>query len=271
MIDGATRLLVIIGDPIAQVRSPLALNRRLASLGHNQVMLPWHAPADAFAPVMTGLMQTRNLDGIVVTYPFKEKALAFADRIAPRAAQVGAANAIRREADGRWTADMFDGVGLVQAVASLGEDVSGRGVKLLGAGGAGSAIAFALAASGASELSIYDVDPVRAASLADKVGKASPACRTASGGPELGAATLLVNATPVGLRADDPLPVPLDELTRATTVIDIVTRQAGTRLLEHARARGCPHVGGAAMVEGQLEALLEFFGLAKPSGMERAA
>ena len=59
-------------------------------------------------------------------------------------------------------------------------------------------------------------------------------------------------------------------LTRATTVIDIVTRQGGTKLLDHARALGCKHTGGAAMVEGQLDALLAFFGLLKP-GMERAA
>lgn len=261
MIDGATRLLVIIGDPIAQVRSPVAFNGRLAELGLNHVLVPCHAPAGAFAQVMAGLMQTRNLDGIVVTYPFKDKALALADTVAPRAAQVGATNAMRREPDGRWTADMFDGIGLVRAAARLGDVVRGRAVKLLGAGGAGRAIAFGLAEAGAREISIYDLDSSKAAAVAAAVSRDFPMCRTAAGGPELGGATLLINATPVGLGADDAPPVPLGELTPAMAVIDIVTRPEGTRLLEHARELGCAHIAGAAMVDGQREALLEFFRL----------
>jgi shikimate dehydrogenase len=270
-IDGATRLLVIVGDPIEQVRSPITFNQRLAEIGSRHVMLPWHAPEAAFAPVIAGLLKTGNLDGIVVTYPFKAQALAWVDTVAPRAALVGATNAIRREADGRWTADMFDGVGLVRAVASIGESVAGRSIKLLGAGGAGSAIAFALADAGARSLSIHDLDTAKAARLAAKVTAHTHGCQAISDGPALGDVSLLINATPVGLAADDPTPVPVTELTAATTVIDIVTRPGGTRLLGQARAIGCPHTGGAAMVEGQRDAMLEFFGLATPPGTERIA
>lgn len=258
-IGGTTRFLVIIGDPIAQVRSPAAFNTRLAESGDNRFMIPWHAPVAAFERVMAGLMGTANVDGIVVTYPFKERALAFADIVMPRAAQVSAVNAIRREADGRWTADMFDGLGLVRAVASLGQSVRDRSVIVLGAGGAGSAIAFALADAGASKISIYDIDTAKATVLASKLNAILPDARAAARGPELGGIDLLINATPVGLAANDPLPVQLSDLTHETTVIDIVIREGGTRLLNHARSLGCPNVDGAAMVDGQTAAILEFF------------
>lgn len=259
MIDGSTRLLVIVGDPIDQVKSPMTFTTKLRERRRNHVMIPWHVRPDAFVPVMTGLMLTSNLDGIVVTYPYKERALALVGKVGPRAAQVGAANALRREPDGRWSADMFDGVGLLSAIASLGQDVRGRGVKLLGAGGAGSAIAFAVAEAGAAALSIYDIDAARAARLARNVAAAAPGCTVEAGDDRLGEATILINATPVGLRESDPMPARLEDLTDATTVVDIITRQGGTRLLAHAKARGCLHTGGTAMAEGQVEALLDFF------------
>lgn len=258
-IEGNAKFLVIVGDPIAQVRSPSAFNARLVECEGNYFMIPWHAPEPAFERVMDGLMQTRNVEGIVVTYPFKERALAFADIVARRAAQVGAVNAIRREADGHWTADMFDGLGLLRAVADLGQSVRGRSVKLLGAGGAGSAIAFALADAGASKISIHDIDAAKATALASKVNATLSAARASAHGPELGDSDLLINATPVGLAAGDSLPVQLPGLTCATTVVDIVIREGGTCLLDYARKLGCPNAGGAAMVDGQVEAILQFF------------
>ncbi|NYZ17641.1 shikimate dehydrogenase [Azospirillum sp. RWY-5-1] len=260
-IDGATRILAIVGDPIVQAKSPLLYNPRIARAGRNAVLVPWHAPEAHFDAVMAGLMRTGNVDGIVVTFPFKQRAMALADRHGRMAGLVGALNALRREADGSWTGDMFDGVGLVRAVAATGASVAGRRVKLLGAGGAGSAIAYALADAGAASVSIFDRDTARAAATAAGVTGQFPGCAAAPGGPELGDVDLLVNATTVGLAADDGLPVPLPDLSPATLVVDIVPRTGGTALLAFARDRGCPHVAGPAMVEGQADAVLEFFGI----------
>ncbi|MDE2006181.1 MAG: shikimate dehydrogenase, partial [Rhodospirillales bacterium] len=110
-ISGRTRLFGIVGDPIAQVGSPGAFNPRIAALGADAVLVPLHVPAASFETAMAGLMRLGNLDGLLVTVPFKQRALPLADRVCPVAALVGAANALRRDADGRWTADMFDGVG----------------------------------------------------------------------------------------------------------------------------------------------------------------
>lgn len=257
-IDGATRLLAIIGDPIAQVKSPLFYNARLAGAGANTVLIPWHVPEKDFGTVMRGLLATANLDGIVITYPFKQRAMAFAARLDAMAERVGAINAMRREADGSWTGGMFDGLGLLQAVQKLGKSVRGARVKLLGAGGTGSAIAHALAASGAASIFIYDAAQEKAETLVSELATFYPKVRVDVSGPYLGEADILINASPVGLSDQDDLPVPMPDLTRNMAVIDIVPRTS-TALLRRAAEIGCPHIGGAAMVEGQSDIVLGFF------------
>jgi len=100
-IDGSATFLVIHGDPIAQVRFPIAFNARLRARGCNQRMIPWHAPLHAFNQFIPGLTTARNHDGIVITYPFQARVLAFATSVSRHAVEVGAASALRREADGR--------------------------------------------------------------------------------------------------------------------------------------------------------------------------
>lgn len=259
-IKGSTRLLVIVGDPIAQARSPEVLNTMLASRGLDVALVPWQVHANDLDVVMHGLMRTANLDGIILTYPHKQAALALADEVLPRARQVGATNAMRRNAAGRWVADMFDGVGLVGALAASGVKVSGSRVKLVGAGGAGSAIAYALAAAGAAQIGIVDLDEGKARALACAVAAAHPDCVTQKGSPGLESEDILINATTVGLREEDGLPIALDGLASRSTVVDIAPRREGTALLAEARAQGCRTIAGGAMVEGQAAALLEFFG-----------
>lgn len=262
MIDGATRLLAIVGDPVRHARSPVVINRLLALTGSNAVLVPWHVRPEAFDGAVQGLKQTANLLGFVVTYPYKYRAISLADRLQPIAARVGAVNALRRDADGSWTGGMFDGAGLVKAAEGLSRPVAGRAVALLGAGGAGAAIAHALAEAGVARLSIFDLDGAKAEALVAAVGADHPSCAVTHSAPALDGADLLVNATPVGMEDGDALPGPMSCLTAATTVIDIVPRAGGTPLLALARERGCPNAGGAAMVEGQATVLIDFFGLA---------
>lgn len=259
MIDGATRIYAIIGDPIRQARSPSVYNPLIRASGRNAVLVPWHAQPDAFAAAMTGLLATSNVDGIVVTFPYKQDVLGFADIVLPRAAEVGAANALRRDRSGRWVADMFDGVGLVRAVEAGGRSVAGSRAWVVGAGGAGSAIAHALAAAGAASINVSDLDTERQRRLGAGLAAAHPGLQVATGPAPLRDVTLLVNATTVGLGDDRRLPIEIDGLTTATTVVDIVPRAGGTPLLEKARAQGCMTIAGSAMVEGQAAAVLEFF------------
>jgi shikimate dehydrogenase len=135
-ITGATRLYAIIGDPIAQVGSPSAFTERFAAAGKDAVLIPVHVPSIG-STRSSQLMGIGNLDGLLVTVPFKPRMVPFASRLGPAAKCISAVNALRREADGSWTGEMFDGAGFVRAMERKGAALHRQRVLLFGAGGRG--------------------------------------------------------------------------------------------------------------------------------------
>jgi shikimate dehydrogenase len=266
VVDGETRLFVIVGDPIAQVRSPQTFNPRLRDAGRNAVLVPLHIPQARFDTVFPALMALGNLDGIVVTVPFKARALAFADRVLATGERVGAINALRREPDGTWTGDMFDGRGLIRGLRERGHQIAGRRVLLLGAGGAGSATGYALAEAGAAAITIHEVDAAKAERLAAGIRAAHPACHAVAGPPDSAAHDMLINATPIGMADAPRMPVAFGRFDPALLVCDVIVKPEETPLLRHAMECGCTAVGGRAMHEGQLDELLRFFRIEMPEG-----
>jgi shikimate dehydrogenase len=261
LVTGATRLIGIVGDPVSQVRSPELYNPRLAKAGADIVLIPLHVPMATFERTMPALMQLGNLAGLIFTVPFKERAAAFADEILPTGQQVGAVNAMRRDLDGRWLADMFDGAGLVRALTGVGASPSGKRVLLIGAGGAGRAIAMSLARAGAATLTLCDLDASKLAQLATDVRRFYPDCSvTAATTVTAVGHDIVVNATPVGMSPGDGLPTPLGPLDPACTVFDIVPKPDVTPLMAYGIEAGCKVGGGRLMVDGQADAVLEFLG-----------
>jgi shikimate dehydrogenase len=258
-IGGATRLFAIIGHPITQVKSPQTFNPRIAAAGLDAVLVPVHVVPEQFDETVRGLKAIANLDGIIITVPYKACILPFIDEVLPMAQAVGAANAMRREPDGRWSGDMFDGVGLMRGLREQGEDPRGRRVMLLGAGGAGSAVAVALAQAGATAVTIHDVDAAKAAALAERTRKVYPACDARAGAPDLDTHDTLINATPTGMAEGDPLPVSIERLRPEMLVVDIVMKPEVTRFAAAARERGCKALPGKTMLEGQGAELMKFF------------
>jgi shikimate dehydrogenase len=260
VITGATRLYVILGEPIAKVRSPEAFNAAFARHGVDAVMLPFEtAPAD-FAGTVAGLKRVRNLDGLVFTMPHKTAAVALVDEVGEGGRLVGAINAARRAPSGGWQGDMFDGAGFVGGMRRNGHEPRGRRAALIGAGGAGRAIAFALAGSGVAALSVHDLDPAKAVQLVADLQRAHPALAARAGAPRPGEFDLLVNATPAGMQAGDPLPWPVEDLRPGMIVGDVTTKPEITPFLAAARERGSAVLTGRDMVEGQLAAIFRFFG-----------
>jgi shikimate dehydrogenase len=262
-INGSTQLLAIAGDPVSHVRSPEIYNARLADAAHNAVLVAVHLREAEFEAGMRGLMSIANLTGIVVTYPFKERAPRFVRRLGQVGSQVGAINAMRRESDGSWTGDMFDGAGLLAAIQSLGHSVKGCRITLVGAGGAGSAIAMTLAGAGAASVRISDRLLDRAVALSDRVRRFYPDCAVTAGAPLIEGRDFLINATPAGMAPGFALAPFEGVLHPGLVVIDIVPSPEPTRLLEAAQAAGCPTVNGQAMIAGQADAVLTFFGFSR--------
>lgn len=264
-ITGATRLYAIIGDPIAQVRSPEVFTERFATSGIDAVLVPAHVPAVRFDGIIPAMLALGNLDGLLVTVPFKSRMVAFASRLGRTAEGIGALNALRRESDGSWTGDMFDGAGFVRGVERKGETVRGRRAVLFGAGGAGGAIAFALAEAGVQSLDIVDVDTGRAKALVDKLRAFFPPCALAAVGGKCDGVDLVVNASTVGMQPGDGMPGEIGPLSAGTLVGDVVIADTPTALIRHAIRYGCKWLDGRDMHAGQVDAIVTFFASASAS------
>jgi len=258
-INGATRLFGIVGDPIAQVRSAEVFSQMFADAHRNAVLVPLHVLPDEFESSMRALMALGNLDGLLITVPYKSRALPFASRLGPTARCIGALNALRREADGTWAGDMFDGAGFVSAAERTGVALRDRHVAMYGAGGAGSAIACELAKAGVATLAIIDPQAARAESLAKVLREAFPACETVTATALPATADMIVNASTVGMRAGDGLPGATGPLAPSVFVGDVVVSETPTPIIQHAIRHGCRFVTGRDMHAGQVDALLGFF------------
>lgn len=258
-VSGATRLFGIVGHPIAQVRSPEMITAELTSRGHDAVLVPMHVLPDDFDACLPQLLRVRNLGGLVFTIPFKARACALADELGAQARAVGAINTLARGADGRWRGDIFDGQGCVEAFRRRGISFRDRRVMVLGAGGAGSAIAVAIGFERPATLRIFDVDVERARTLVEKVARASPGLAVTAGAPTTEGVDILLNASPVGMLDDARLPLEVAALPRELVVFDAIVSPSRTPLLALAEQSGCTIVRGREMMQGQIARMVDFF------------
>lgn len=261
-INGETRLYVIIGHPVAQVRSPMTFNPLFRAAGMNAVMVALDIPADGLESAVAGLKAIANIDGIVVTVPHKARMVGLVDEVLPTGRMVGAINAARRARDGRWIGDMFDGRGAVQGLRAQGIEPAGRRVLLVGAGGAGSAVAFAMAEAGVNRLTVFDVDQAKAGRVIEGVRTAYPEVRTEAG-PPLPSPDhdTVINATPLGMSPGDPFSVDPAAIDPSMLVVDVIMKPEVTPLLKAAQAKGCRIQPGRHMLDGQVAAVAAFFGI----------
>src|SRR6478736_6668643 len=205
-IKGTTRLYGLVGDPLSTAKSPELWNRLFIEQRADAVCVPFRVEADDLSAFVTGARAMRNLSAVLVTMPHKQRMMAFVDELHPTARQVGAISVIRCHDDGRWVGAIFDGLGCVLGMHWEGNHPANRSVLLIGAGGAGRAIAFAVGSAGARSLAIFDVDKRRAEDLADSVAAAT-GCPTCLGPPDPHGYEIVINATPLGMKPDDPMPV----------------------------------------------------------------
>jgi shikimate dehydrogenase len=256
--SGATRVLYIVGDPIAQVKSPHGITAALRDRGADAIVVPAQVrPADLGLFVELARRQV-NCDGVIVTVPHKFDAAALCEGLTPRARSIGAVNVMRRTPQGGWWGDMCDGEGYVAGLRRAGCEPRGRRALLIGAGGAGSAIAHALVDARVASLDLHDHDATRRDGLVAKLRAYGPVA-PGLGTPDPAGHDLVLNASPAGMRPDDPLPVEVTRLAAGTFVGDVVTVPAETALLTAARARGLSTMSGIGMFDAVSERIVDFY------------
>jgi shikimate dehydrogenase len=262
-ITGATKILALIADPVVQARSPglattiLERRRRFGEF----VFVPLQTPDGALADVVAAIRRIGNFAGAVVSMPHKQAIVPLLDEVLPDGRVVGAVNVVRRDADGRLTGTTLDGEGFVAGLAGNGHTVRGRHCVMAGAGGAGSAIAFALARHGCASLAIVNRTQAKAEALAAQVRAAVPGVevQATDDGRRFDVA---VNATSLGMRPGDSLPMSRDLVERSALVAECVLAPEITPLLELARGLGHAVHPGLPMLTAQMELLIDFMGVA---------
>lgn len=254
-VTGATRIFAILADPVAHVKTPQVINARLAQAGYDGLLVPFHVSPDALAATFSAFRGFRNLAGWIVTVPHKVAALALCDELSPAARRIGAVNCIRRESDGRLVGTMLDGIGFVDGLRSAGLDPAGKSVHLAGAGGAASAIAFALCEAGVSRLVVANRNATKRDELVARLAQHYPACSVLNAG-RVAEAEIVVNGTSLGLRPEDPAPIAVDELHAGQIVAEVIMEPELTPLLRAAQAKGCRIHVGRHMLDAQAAAMI---------------
>jgi shikimate dehydrogenase len=271
MIDGNTLVIAHIGYPTSSFKAPLIYNPWFERKGINAVVVPMAVKAEDYAAVLPVLARLANLRGALITMPHKVATVAMLDEASTMVQIAGSCNAVLKRPDGSLAGDMFDGVGFTRALARRGFRIRGSRCLVVGAGGVGCAIVASLAAEGAGPIGLFDVDRGAAEGLAARVRVHHPGAAIGLASNDPAGYDLVVNATPLGMKAGDPLPFDPARVAPTTFVGEVVMKQEITPLLAAARARGCRFLVGTDMLYEMIPAYLEFFGLGTASPEELRA
>lgn len=259
-ITGSTQVFYILGDPVAQVRAPEVYNHLFQRHGIDAVLVPLKLPAAALPGFLEHGMKAENVGGFWATIPHKSQLAALLKPNDPVAAIAGAVNAVKRHADGRFEAALFDGIGFVKGLDHFGIDVRGKRVLVVGAGGGGHAVAAALAQRGPSVLAVFNRTRARAESLVARLQPLIGGAAVVADGDDPAGFDLIVNCTSQGLKPDDPLPFDPARVDAGAAVVDIIMSRQPTPLLQACRARGLHAEAGFEMLVQQVPEFLRFFG-----------
>jgi shikimate dehydrogenase len=261
MIRGTTKLVAHIGYPTDSFRAPMIYNPYFERHSIDAVVVPMGCRAEDYPDFLRLVFRLSNIQGALVTMPHKVTTVGLLDEVMTTAAVAGSCNAVRLGQDGRLVGDMFDGEGFVRGVLRKGRELDGARALVVGAGGVGSAIAASLAKAGAARLAVYDAHARTMESLSDRLRTHYPRLEVVTGTRDPAGFDIIVNATPLGMKEDDPLPMDVERIDPASFVGEVVMKQEITPFLAAARARGCQCQVGADMLFEQIPAYLEFFGL----------
>lgn len=273
MIDGQTRLIAHIGYPTESFKSSMIYNPFFEARKINAAVVPMGCKSEDYAPFLKLVFRLANVHGALITMPHKVATLGLVDEASVSARIAGACNAVKLDEHGRMIGDMFDGEGFVRGLQRKGRRLTGAPLFVAGCGGVGSAIAASMAQAGVSRLGLYDVSAPAMNGLAKRLKSHYPNLEVATGSADPAGYDIVVNATPLGMKKGDPLPMKMDGISPSTFAGEVVMSEEITPFLAAARAKGCDYQMGADMLFEQIPAYLEFFGLgtATPDELRKLA
>ncbi|MFN3740822.1 MAG: shikimate dehydrogenase [Thermodesulfovibrionales bacterium] len=254
MITGKTKITGLIGYPVEHSLSPLMHNSAFEALGLDYCYVTFPVEPQRLKEAIEGI-RALGLAGVNVTVPHKEAVIKFLDRVDEEAKEIGAVNTIVNK-EGLLIGYNTDGRGFMASLNENCIDIEKKTVFLIGAGGASRAVAYYLSKK-AQELLIYDIDIKKAKALAQNLkAKISEDLSALKG------ADIIINATPLGLKPDDPSPVDPQMLGREKVVCDLIYKK--TRLLKEAETKGCRTLDGLGMLLWQGVFAFELWTEVKP-------
>ena len=260
-ISGTTMIFGCLAHPVSHVRAPTIFNQIFEEQNKDAVMVPVDILPERLAEGIAGLKAMPNFKGAAVTIPHKMPLAELCDTLGPVAMITGAVNAVRID-KGRLMGDNFDGAGFVAGLHGQGHKLEGKKCLLIGAGGAARAIAYALCQEPIALLDVHNRTLSKAQDLVQAVSAHLPdAPLDASDAPDYTSYDVVINATALGLRADDAMPCDPDSLSPHALVCDIIMVPAQTPWLKAAEERGLACHYGRHMLDYQIALIGDFIGV----------
>lgn len=242
-ITGKTKITGLFGYPVEHTLSPAMHNAAFEHLGLDYCYVPFLVHPGSLGKAVDSI-RALSLAGVNVTVPHKEAVIRLLDEVNEEASFIGAVNTIVHR-EGTLTGYNTDGRGFMRACEEKGIAVAGKKVLIVGAGGASRAVGYYLSEK-AGSLDIYDIDTKKLDKL---VSDLSQIRGNVSALPQIDPQAgfdIIVNATPLGLKKNDPHPVDLAALLPTQTVCDLIYKR--TPLLDLAAQKGCRTMDGLGML-----------------------
>ena len=246
-ITGKTGVVALLGWPVEHSLSPRMHNAAFAEMGEPLCYVALPVRPEALEDAVLGI-RAMGFRGFNLTVPHKEAVMPMLNKLSPEASFMGAVNTVVIDHLGRLTGHNTDGRGFLLSLEEEGIGVKDKRVLIVGSGGASRAVSWCLAEAGA-EVHIYDIEPETSSRLVEDLAinfKNVFLLETIEDAAETGSMDIIINATPLGLKDNDPLPISAGHLHPGQTVVDLI--YWATPLLKAAASKGCGTLNGLGML-----------------------
>lgn len=247
-ISGKTKVTGLFGYPVEHSLSPAMHNAAFEHLNMDYCYVTFSVRPDLLGDAVRAI-SALNLEGVNVTVPHKENVVPFLSEISEEASFIGAVNTIKND-NGKLTGYNTDGRGFMQSLSEAGTDARDKKILIVGAGGASRAIGYYLCKE-ASAVHLFDVDDKKADSLKEHLNKLKgnvslAGAKSIKDKDFFSGIDIIINATPLGLKPADPMPVDISMINKNHIVCDLIYKE--TPLLREASKIGCKTMDGLGML-----------------------